>query len=175
MKARPTEYRGITFDSKSEARIALYLDHVRCKWAYHPNGVEASDGYRPDFMLVNIADGRNPFYALGDVSINLIEYKPSLPTQTYMNELAGRFDQCVESVCRLFTWCDMIPLDVRCCLFVGGMGYSAAESCYYTRKGEWSSWRPGWCSEWIGQEIDATMKSLSGYRFDLEHQEVGLF
>lgn len=59
MKAIETEYSGVKFRSRLEARWAVFFDALGIKWQYEPEGFELRDGtrYVPDFSLVA------PFYA----------------------------------------------------------------------------------------------------------------
>lgn len=53
MKAIETEYNGILFRSKTEARWALFMDVIGCKYVYEPEGYDLGDNifYCPDFYL----------------------------------------------------------------------------------------------------------------------------
>lgn len=44
----PTRYKGILFDSRTEARWAAFLDRLGVDWSYHPFDL---DGWFPDFLL----------------------------------------------------------------------------------------------------------------------------
>ena len=48
-----TEYHGITFRSRTEARWAVFFDSLRVAWEYEPEGFELSPNrrYLPDFLL----------------------------------------------------------------------------------------------------------------------------
>ena len=48
IKPVPTRYRGILFDSRTEARWAAFLDQLKVDWSYHPFDL---DGWFPDFLL----------------------------------------------------------------------------------------------------------------------------
>lgn len=48
IRAIPTEYRGITFRSRLEARWAAMFDRLEWKWEYEPIDLT---GYIPDFIL----------------------------------------------------------------------------------------------------------------------------
>lgn len=52
-KAVPTEYNGITFRSKLEARYAIGFDRLGLQWGYEGKAFASSDGiiYTPDFYL----------------------------------------------------------------------------------------------------------------------------
>ena len=53
IKAIQTEYNGIKFRSRLEARWAVFFDAVGVKWEYEPEGFDLSNGirYLPDFLL----------------------------------------------------------------------------------------------------------------------------
>lgn len=48
IKAIPTEYAGVKFRSRTEARWAAFFDLVGLKWDYEPFDLE---GWAPDFLL----------------------------------------------------------------------------------------------------------------------------
>ncbi len=52
-RALPTEYQGITFRSRLEARWAVFFDSIGVTWCYEDEGYELSDGtfYLPDFYI----------------------------------------------------------------------------------------------------------------------------
>jgi hypothetical protein len=51
-KAIETNYNGILFRSRTEARIALLLDLFKIEWSYEPEGFDVSGRwYLPDFYL----------------------------------------------------------------------------------------------------------------------------
>jgi hypothetical protein len=50
--ALPTEWHGITFRSRLEARWAIFFDTARIRWLYEPEGYNLPSGnYLPDFQL----------------------------------------------------------------------------------------------------------------------------
>lgn len=54
MKALQTEYRGIKYRSRTEARWAVFLDELRVPYTYEPEGYDlGGDWYLPDFWLPN--------------------------------------------------------------------------------------------------------------------------
>ena len=59
IKAIQTEYNGIKFRSRLEARWAVFFDAVGVTWEYEPEGFEFSNGirYLPDFLLHGV-EGR---------------------------------------------------------------------------------------------------------------------
>lgn len=48
IKAIPTEYRGVMFRSRLEAKWAAFFDNLNWPWKYEPIDL---DGYIPDFIL----------------------------------------------------------------------------------------------------------------------------
>jgi len=52
-KGIPTEYKGITFRSRFEARVAYWLDDEKIKWEYEPKSFILKTGVMlwPDFYL----------------------------------------------------------------------------------------------------------------------------
>ena len=111
MKARPTEYKGIRFRSKSEAVFARYLDLLLDVNAMVDAGEAASrgnmlsrgcggfeyepttlvDGWHPDFMFWFMRAPRKMFVNnfcsnVPIFELNFYEYKPTRPTQTYVTE-----------------------------------------------------------------------------------------
>ena len=76
MQARPTEYAGVRFRSKSEAIVARCLDETFYLWDYEP---PLKSGHPWDFILCHSHGG-----------MELVEYKPRLPNQTYISELCEK-------------------------------------------------------------------------------------
>lgn len=85
--ARPTEYRGIAFRSKSEAIVARAFDLLHISWFYEPNVGDTCYGWRPDFFISWPWKSRPGFSPL------LLEFKPIDPTDTYREELLERFER----------------------------------------------------------------------------------
>lgn len=55
INAIPTQYKGIEFRSRTEARWAVFLDELGFKWEYEPEGYQLLSGwYLPDFWLPEI-------------------------------------------------------------------------------------------------------------------------
>lgn len=104
IKAIRTEYRGIVFDSKSEAVFARTLDLAGLRWKHHP-GKHCGHPwdflvYRTDiecdaFQLDEIVDIGEGIWTQPDPVVysfnrpfpTLIEYKPAPPTATYIENL----------------------------------------------------------------------------------------
>lgn len=86
-KAKPTEYKGIRFRSKSEAMFAYILDNRWDGfWFYEPYQV---DDYLVDFSLITKNEGTYPIEFL-------IEYKPSSPTDTYLEFVFSKYHELKE-------------------------------------------------------------------------------
>lgn len=92
MQARATEYRGIVFRSKSEAQLAYILDHAEGNivFDYEPVNFKTSSGYIPDFAKIQYVLN-NEFRIGFPVYITIIEYKPSMPTDSYLKTLSENF------------------------------------------------------------------------------------
>lgn len=91
-EARPTEYNGIVFRSKSEAIIARGFDISGAIWQYEPSVTTRdgenifTDGYNPDFFVVKKDDSeKNCIWQF------FVEYKPKKPNSIYIKQLYTRF------------------------------------------------------------------------------------
>ena len=121
-KAIPTEYKGIRFDSKSEAVFARMLDLSGIQWEHsHPI---LHDGHSWDFLIwirvrkwATFCEGgyRNGDPIKGDMKSfdcpggynykpMLVELKPSKPTETYMKNIARRSDEVLCREYRIVVW-----------------------------------------------------------------------
>lgn len=88
MEARATEFRGITYRSKCEAMFALWLELRNSNDTiiqYEPDWAEIDD-YVPDFAVFRPVDSSNGNLPVFETSIEIIEYKPSRPTFTYVKD-----------------------------------------------------------------------------------------
>ena len=92
-RAIETRYSGCRFRSRLEARWAVYLNAIKAKWVYEPEGFVLSDGthYLPDFFVYRWDSDENP--AARDWGYWL-EVKAVAPTDA---ELAALHRLCVES------------------------------------------------------------------------------
>ena len=53
-----TSYKGYRFRSRLEARYAVFMDAMKVKWQYEPEGFELPSGkYLPDFFLPEVNGG----------------------------------------------------------------------------------------------------------------------
>ena len=98
MEARPTDFRGITYRSKCEAMFALWLELRNSSDVvieYEPDWAELKD-YVPDFAVFRPlnAGERIPQF---ETSIEIIEYKPSRPTFTYVKDCMAKNAMIIET------------------------------------------------------------------------------
>lgn len=171
MQARRTEYRGVVFDSKSEAVFARCLDMVHVRWEYHP---EVESDHQWDFMVYDIPAGRD-----GKPVSAIIEYKPAEPTDTYIEELIQSL--AVNPVESLLVYGNP---------WTGPLGDGDWDRCSYITFPIFSSyyWKYGW-GDWnyfadatggrVGSTVHTTEKLFGitepivqearRYRFDLYH------
>jgi hypothetical protein len=115
MKARPTEYKGVEYRSKSEAQFALWLHWVHQGYDQNIVGVDerkhriTQDGctgfeYEPklpgefqcDFMTWRTAF-KNGF-VFPRLLFCFIEYKPTRPTETYIRDWLKKANNCCRSI-----------------------------------------------------------------------------
>ena len=81
-KPKPTEYKGTVFRSKSEAIFARHLELCGFDWRYEPKPSESfwiGGVHTWDFLALKFVEGVEHRY--------FIEYKPSKPTKTYVDNL----------------------------------------------------------------------------------------
>lgn len=93
IKAINTEYKDVVYKSKSEAIFARSIDllserstHVEIDFMYLNNNHVLRNGYTPDFLVTYISK------CCKLLKVHIIEYKPKLPTKTYIDELWNRFN-----------------------------------------------------------------------------------
>lgn len=89
IKARPTEYLGVRYRSKSEAIISRSIDltyepYLKYEKTYEPDWFEFKDGYTPDFFIFLADEKAQPCLSI------LVEYKPSMPTGVYLDRFKQR-------------------------------------------------------------------------------------
>lgn len=81
---KPTEYRGITYESRLEARWAVLLDNTPnvLHFKYHPETWRIPNGwtYTPDFLITYSATDHN-------LCKLYIEVKPAYPNPGYIEVL----------------------------------------------------------------------------------------
>jgi len=103
MQARPTEYNGVRYRSKSEAMFARYLEltidrefsrknancGANCRrggFIYEPEFLRLDD-WTPDFFFWQVYASK---HAEPAITGSAIEYKPARPTETYVDEFDRR-------------------------------------------------------------------------------------
>lgn len=108
LTARQTEYKGVVYKSKCEAMFARYLElymeadfsQIRlsrrgwygCGFSYEPSKLTVGD-YTPDFFWW---EARPSDTSLPELHAVAVEYKPSVPTRTYIKEWASNCDAIVQ-------------------------------------------------------------------------------
>jgi len=106
MEPIKTEYKGIVFDSKSEAVFARALDLAGNEWFYHPG---SHCGHDWDFLVFSrqmeyarewssccgkTFHSESSFCNGPVVKPSLVELKPSMPTRTYVDNLTQKMRDC---------------------------------------------------------------------------------
>jgi hypothetical protein len=171
MTARKTEYRGVVYRSKSEAMFARWLELVlqaesECSNAcfgfeYEPR-LEV-DRWTPDFLVWEVTPPE-PFPAM---RYTLIEYKPSRPTDTYVEEFRQRCERLLATYDER-GWIE-ISRQCDCELYYGSIwteqrgyiecisdfGPDVAYNIQIAQETEWN---------WLGAHEDAVRRT----RFDLK-------
>lgn len=115
VKPLPTEYNGVLFRSRTEARWAVYFDALGIEWHYEPQHFRLSDGgfYKPDFYLPRMG-----FVADGGGSVGMyVEVKPR-------NAPDGMFDKArafAETMSQTVLLLDGGPRASRFKIYVGRM------------------------------------------------------
>lgn len=178
--ARPTEYKGIQYRSKCEAMFAMWLD-ISQSWGeafekenynntlglfktgfcYEPSFLSVNK-WTPDFLLWRVTPGgrgeSNGMNGLPYLYWEVIEYKPSRPTQTYVD---GFYSKCFE-VWNKFSDDKCYHIDFN--IYYGSI-FNADRGMFKTHAYEVD--RIGFHHDpvdWMGDKVEA----IQSYRFDLE-------
>jgi len=77
-KAKPTTFNGVTYKSKSEARLAACFD----AW-----------GWSFSYETVSVGNWKADFTVKDSESVTVIEYKPTKPTSDYLRDLSSNFSK----------------------------------------------------------------------------------
>lgn len=172
MKARPTEYKGIRFRSKSEAVFARYLDllietrffeNTLASFEYEPE--TCVEGWHPDFLTWRVMRPMGSKYGfrrtIPDLFMTFIEYKPSRPTQTYIREWA----ECAAKWSKLATE-KQSPFKPTFFIYYGSVYSSADRGVVYVDSigGTFNDNQDDWIVDFEDE--------LKSYRFDLQQQAV---
>lgn len=179
LKARPTEYRGIVYKSKCEAMFARYLelsvpDTLRtyarynrepnyqsvtpnhCGYVYEPAGFEVGD-WVPDFVAFwSLMPNTN--FQLPSMIYEVIEYKPSKPTETYLDEFSARV-LAVQALLRQMI--GKAEVMAKYYLYWGSV-FSESSGIVSARDLEWQHLD---CEPWLVPEYAQAIRDT---RFDLE-------
>jgi hypothetical protein len=116
MQARPTEYKGVRYRSKSEAMFARYLELEHSEhhflfshkgprflggfnrgsggFVYEPKGFDV-DGWTPDFLSWSVGYSSFQEFEIPGMHYETIEYKPSKPTSAYIETFVSRCQRLV--------------------------------------------------------------------------------
>lgn len=149
-QARPTEYLGIVFRSKSEAVLARALKLVGWFWEYEPVGFQVG-GWIPDFWAV--APMQSPGVRGWRLVSAIIEYKPREVTPTYLSELESNFTQLNHRTIR-----------ESCCL-ISGTPFDTSVPRVAKRFTSSQGWVNAGCFDSVLSRLDEAVT----YRFDLNH------
>jgi len=162
---RPTEYRGVTYRSKCEAMFARWLDHQYCPETqliqYEPTWASCGE-YVPDFLTqspVMLHHRDNNHIAKFATCIELIEYKPSMPTITYCNTVMKKLKTVAD---RELAHIDEVT-EILLSVYFG--------SVYTNDRGVFRVNPVGGCRQPIAMNwLTIYEKQIREYRFDLESE-----
>lgn len=88
MQAIPTEYNGLIFRSRLEARWAMFFDQIGWAWEYEPD-ILNNIGWLPDFMLFgeqeNILVEVKPFFHFDEWKTTISKINQTLLNTFYKN------------------------------------------------------------------------------------------
>lgn len=144
----PTPYGGLIFRSRTEARWAVFFDHLDLKWQYEPQGFD-TDGewYLPDFLI---------FAPAGNI---WAEIKPNWTTDP-------------EGIAKFQRWVPHRPQPSRACLLTGlptlhnrAHVYGGDDEQENPLKGGWDDDRQQWRPCPDGRHFDLAWPGLFGARF----------
>lgn len=163
LKARPTEYKGICYRSKSEAMFARWLDLTRSKWSLDSSKRRGAFGhgcgwiYEPDWLRVD--DWTPDFYVWHSlwvpticIDIEIIEYKPSEPTESYVDEMCDRVGKM------------QLKLDEKMMVYYGSPYTAERGVISFVKHPDYGIQMVQNEIDWIGVLSDA----LTEYRYDLK-------
>lgn len=80
--AKPTVYRGWTYDSKEEAQYAVMFDHLPWDWIYHHFKIASGkyNAIEPDFVVSKYPTGRRRKWEKLRWEDSIVEIKPTFVT-----------------------------------------------------------------------------------------------
>lgn len=151
MEARPTEYKGVLYRSKSEAMFARWLDlSSKSQFFYEPIGFPKC----VDFLAIEHAAEMIPYGIVLQPSYAAIQYKPSRPTRAYVAEM-DREKDAIFQACE-----DIHPGQSLCCLMYGSV-WSDSRGMFIFRSGEHPH-------EVTDDWLEPCRLAVMDYRYDLE-------
>lgn len=171
LQARPTEYKGVRYRSKSEAMFAMFLDGIGyIDIIYEPDF--PIEGWKPDFLayetfepsgynalnnlLGNVDKKFSVNWCLPRVAFHYTEYKPSMPTKTYIERIAScckEFLECIDSNSMYDR--DLFSFDICIGGFYSQQGLLSYHDGKFIDEGKF----------WLS---NGEHKKIVAYRFDLE-------
>lgn len=91
IKAIETKYKGYKFRSRTEARWAVFFDHLNIRWEYEHQGYEISEvgRYLPDFHLPSFRDMSYDGGLTFTRESAFVEIKGEYPTRKEIEKLAA--------------------------------------------------------------------------------------
>jgi len=152
LKPQKTEYKEVVYRSKSEARVAKYLDDCVVCFEYEPDWCQV-DSWTPDFAIWREYRDGGQGPGRGRPELTIVEYKPRMVTETYLENLGEWFSELKRRVpfCCTHLWVGDFWDEVRC--------------RYVFRPS--NSWHR--VDGWPGDDL-VIADDIKGYRFDLEAQ-----
>lgn len=173
LKPRPTEYKGVRYRSKSEAMFARWLElECECEqydgFAYEPTRM-GQFGWVPDFvawkLVLPASHLKSPYCDnIPEIDYAVIEYKPSIPTETYLDEWVVRCRSLREFLVAEGPFSSRL----RFFLYYGSV-FSSEVGCVYVEDDY---------SDWYYNDVDSCdwlemhRGSILATRFDLRHERV---
>lgn len=172
LEAVPTEYKGVVYRSKCEAMFARWIElelignEKHDCFHYEPEYLRFED-WVPDFSVLRFCKN-HPFYPnafldyMPRVEFEVVEYKPTSPTKTYVKRLLSRFKNLRDEMVKRHGY--LIYLQMTFHLYVGSVWSDKSEHFVVvnTNDEEWEFFETSW--DWIADHADA----IKSTRFDLE-------
>ena len=147
-KAKPTLFNGTTYRSKAEARLAVCFDAWGWDYEYEPI-IRSMPRFKPDFLIRHKNE-----------RIRVIEYKPCVPTDRYMEDLLRNFRTLLRN--------NMDKKDsIRCELWCVDFYEKISTRFRYSLD---SSYRGIGCEQLGFDDLRKSFAPGSDFRFDLTNQ-----
>lgn len=189
-ESRPTEYKGVKYRSKSEAMFARFMEldietvvHMHSVngpffqgelnagqggFVYEPAALKVGR-WVPDFLRWSHSGDFVNDFGIPELSYSIIEYKPSKPTATYVEEFVQRIKELVGRIAATENG-KLITEKLRGEVYYGSIWTKergVIEVSQYPKKGpdgwylEWDAWDTD--SDWLVNYED----EVKATRFDL--------